>query len=132
MSDALVTLADSCARPYPPLGCYGGCQLDDSRSREKRKAALRILQTACDEGEAPACFVLGLAYDQQLGVNGDPEKAMGLLEKACSARIAGACYRLARLYSFRSGNLQANLVRAGELSRKACGAGLREACQPES
>lgn len=124
VGDALMAFAESCAHPYPPEACSRGCELNDPRSRERRDAALHILQAACDESDGTACLVLGLAYDQALGVKWDSEKARGFLEKACAANVPTACYRLAYLLSFGSGNLG----RAQQLYRKACEAGLSAAC----
>jgi TPR repeat protein len=121
---ALVAFSESCANPYPPAGCSRGCELNDPRSRERRDAALFILQAACNEGDGHACLALGLVYDQSLGVKGDSEKARGLLEKACAVNVPTACYRLAYLLSFGSEDLR----RAQQLYRKACERGLSAAC----
>ena len=71
--------------------CFGLAQSSDPKTR------VRLLSRACDQGFAPGCLGLGMAYLQGQGVDKDPEKAKPLLRKACNAGHADACRKARRL-----------------------------------
>jgi TPR repeat protein len=119
--NALQVFAESCSKPYPPVGC-SNCQFSDAGSQTRRVAALRRLEVACDDGHYEACLVLGLMTPLSEG-------SMAFLERACSHDLAPACHRLAYDVAFdKHGTLEQNVRRATELERKACDLGLAVAC----
>ncbi len=103
MGDALQTLPRQCDE-----GLTEACELlasllrdaDAGADAEARAAqAVRLLEAACAKPEPFACARLGSArLNGRLGA-ADVKGGMTLLERACTAGVAGACIELAMEYS---------------------------------
>jgi hypothetical protein len=68
----------------------------------------------CDAGHAPCCLRLGMAYLRGTGIQKEPERGIGYVEKSCLGGYASACASLFHLYQWvpdaRSHSLATRLV----------------------
>jgi TPR repeat protein len=99
--------------------CYGGAQ-----------AACDRLRDACGKRSGIACAKLAARYLEDKGVPADPEEGLRLLDEACRTHHAESCLGSARLRRAdpRRRADPGELGKAAEALRKACAAGLAEAC----
>ena len=81
--------------------------------------AAEIFSTACDDGNAECCNMLGALYSDGLGVKVDYHKAAWLYKKACDGKSAIACSNLGDQYRDGIGVKQ-DIRKAIELYEKAC------------
>lgn len=89
--------------------------------------AARLFQRACDQGHAPACNNLGLAYQHAEGVPQDYELAMSSFERACSSGFAEGCSNQGALFENGLG-VPANFGDAQRLYSQACRRGSALGC----
>lgn len=81
------------------------------------RVAIVLLERACDLGLAIGCTAGGLAL-----LEGAPKDARKLFAKGCDANEPTSCLQLAGLLG------KKDRARAKILRRKACDAGLKDAC----
>jgi hypothetical protein len=112
--------------------CVQGAALADTLVQngqvpEPKKPAERdaivLLAKACDLGAAIACTARGVAL-----VNDDPKAAVGSLTKGCDKNEPTACWQLSNMLAEGKGVKKKDPKRAAELKKKACDAGLNDAC----
>ena len=60
--------------------------------------AYEFLKTACDLDHAHGCALLGFQYQDGLGVEWSPQKAIESYEKACRLGAGVGCFNLATIY----------------------------------
>lgn len=89
--------------------------------------AARLFKRACDQGHAPACNNLGLAYQRAEGVPQDYGRAMTSFERACSGGFAEGCSNQGVLYEHGLG-VAANVGDAQRLYSQACRRGSALGC----
>jgi len=90
--------------------------------------AFEVASKACEETSSPwACRETALMLADGIGTEGDPERAVSLLEAACQANDNLACLELARLLVDGKG-VEEDRERAAQLVKNACEAGEGEAC----
>lgn len=99
-----------------------GGQLPEPKKPAERDAIV-LLAKACDLGAAIACTARGVAL-----VNDDPKAAVGSLTKGCDKNEPTACYQLSNMLAEGKGVKKKDPKRAAELKKKACDAGLKDAC----
>jgi TPR repeat protein len=99
-----------------------GGQLPEPKKPAERDAIV-LLAKACDLGAAIACTARGVAL-----VNDDPKGAVGSLTKGCDKNEPTACFQLANMLAEGQGVKKKDPKRAAELKKKACDAGLKDAC----
>jgi hypothetical protein len=101
--------------------------VQDGKVAEPKKPAERdaivLLAKACDLGAAIACTARGVAL-----VNDDPKGAVGSLTKGCDKNEPTACYQLSNMLAEGKGVKKKDAKKAAELKKKACDAGLKDAC----
>jgi TPR repeat protein len=88
-----------------------GHPLDHARS-------FRNAKRACDKDHPLGCSLLGLHYQDGLGVAWNPARAVEVYEQACRHGSGSGCYNLASMYSGGHGVI-ADFVRANELRKQA-------------
>jgi hypothetical protein len=88
-----------------------GHPLDHARS-------FRNAKRACDKDHALGCSLLGLHYQDGLGVDWNPARAVEVYEQACRHGSGAGCYNLASMYSGGHG-VNADFARAAELRKQA-------------
>jgi TPR repeat protein len=89
--------------------------------------AARLFKRACDQGHAPACNNLGLAYQRAEGVPQDYGRAMTSFERACSGGFAEGCSNQGALYEHGLG-VAVNVGDAQRLYSQACRRGSALGC----
>lgn len=89
--------------------------------------AARLFQRGCDQGHAPACNNLGLAYQHGQGVPKDYEQALTSFERACSFGFAEGCSNQGVLHEHGLG-VPANAGDAQRLYAQACRRGSPLGC----
>ncbi len=75
------------------------------------------------ETEPAAQALLGLMYEEGVGVESDSKKAVEWFERAAGNKVIGAAYMLARLYYSGSGNVAQDREKAAKLMESAANAG---------
>lgn len=134
---ACLAIAGATARslsPGAPCGTAAECnelgahhaQAPDAQPEDLASAA-RLFQRACDQGHAPACNNLGLAYQRAEGVPQDYERAMTSFERACSGGFAEGCSNQGVLYEHGLG-VAVNVGDARRLYSRACRRGSALGC----
>lgn len=91
-------------------------------------AAVPLLRTSCNGGDAHACGLLGGMYETGLGVERDADQAVPLLRKGCDAGDPGSCTSLGYMYEEGLGVTQDH-AQANALYRKACNGGDSVGCK---
>ena len=86
------------------------------------------LTTQCQQGNAEACFNLGVAYDNGTGLTQDAVKAVALYQRACDAQHAKGCFNLGVSYRYGEGVRQSD-ERARKFYGKACDLHSERGCQ---
>jgi hypothetical protein len=61
--------------------------------QDKRRAAA-LFEKACEGGDAPGCYNLGVRYTEGSGVPQDKRRAAALFEKACKGGVEQGCSAL--------------------------------------
>ena len=120
-------LAEACARL--------GRRLIRSEAREKMPAALvedqalavRLLNKACEAGQANGCLGLAELLVQGRGVERDEALALRKYHQACLLQDAQACLKAGNMHQVPS-DLSGGLDRAYEAFREACLLGLEQGC----
>ena len=75
---------------------------------------------ACNAGDVASCLALGKRYADPAGPEHDTFLAVGFLQRACRARQAEACGRLALIYFDGDAEIPRNLATAGRFAFDAC------------
>lgn len=99
-----------------------GGQLPEPKNPAQRDAIV-LLAKACDLGAAIACTARGVAL-----VNDDPKGAVASLTKGCDKNEPTACHQLSNMWAEGKGVKKKDPKKAAELKKKACDAGLKDAC----
>ncbi len=99
-----------------------GGQLPEPKNPATRDAIV-LLATACDLGAVIACTARGVAL-----VNDDPKGAVASLTKGCELNEPTACDQLSNMWAEGKGVKKKDPKKAAELKKKACDAGLKDAC----
>jgi TPR repeat protein len=98
---------------------------------QDHKRGIELMQRACDEGSneatATGCYYLGLSYAKGEGIAQSYSEAAKYYERACDRSWGEACAALALLYEVGNG-VTLDKVRATELDRRACEAGVASSC----
>jgi len=63
------------------------------------KKSFRYATLACDGGDAMGCTLLGLHYQDGIGAEWAPDKALALYERACTGGNGTGCFNVATMYS---------------------------------
>jgi hypothetical protein len=124
---------------------------DESRVRTVARKASWLLQGACGDGDAEACWLAGDLFRTGVTLPRDPVTAMPLLEQACNDGYARACFDLVQELSYAEQEAQAkkkdspgeggpqepevnpakgteSSARKDALLRRSCNGGFGEAC----
>jgi TPR repeat protein len=113
-------------------GCMAGAVLADELVKagelpEPKKMAARdavmLLDKACTLGDARACTARGLTLVQD-----DPAQALASFSRGCDQNEPTSCWQLGLLLRDAKGAKKKDLARAAEALKKACDAGLQDAC----
>jgi hypothetical protein len=96
------------------------------RNPELADRAIRLLGSACNNGSFRACYRLGVAIADGIGVEQRAEQAVPYLRYACGYKLAVACDKLAELLD--SGNVGTNFSEAVSLSQFSCDKGVGASC----
>jgi len=120
-------LAKSACAKGAMLGCVIQAEMLFQGQGVKRDsaAARPLLERACEAGEPMGCNDLGL-YHQQ--VSRDGAKAADFFSRACTRDTALGCMNLGFLLRAGQG-VPRDAVRANQLFRQACSAGISPACK---
>ena len=106
--------------------CIGGStQACDKLARRAERAAWR---RGCDDGEATACYKLGVAHSEGDGVPKDPGRTADLFRRACDGGLAMGCHALGVILEFGQG-VPKDVGKAAVLYRRACDGGHEAACK---
>lgn len=121
------TYRRACETGDPNSCCVVGISLRRAEGSDRRvnKDAREYLERACVTGDLDCCSWAGAEYEN--GTAEDRGRAAVLYERACRAGKPFSCYRLAVIYESGAGRPH-DPVKAAELFRTACAAGVREAC----
>jgi hypothetical protein len=118
------------------LGLGEGCNnraylyVSAGQTPENVMAAMEKLAKACGLGFNPSCHALGTMYLQlpdEVRTKDDDEAAAMMLERACGADIADACFNRGWMYDRGRGGPQSPKL-ALEYLRRACRLGSQKAC----
>jgi hypothetical protein len=90
-------------------------------------AAVDSQQTACEGGDASACYTLGRLLHGGLGVRESRSKAAEYYRRACDGGDAAGCYELGEMQLVGDG-IAADRWTAEELLEHACQGGVATAC----
>jgi TPR repeat protein len=113
-------------------GCIEGAKLADALVAshalpEPKKLAdrdaMKLLKKACALGQVVACTARGVGL-----VNDDPAAAVESFGKGCDGGEPTSCMQLAGMYKDGKGMKKKDEKKAKELMKKACTAGLKDAC----
>ena len=113
-------------------GCIEGAKLADSLVAshalpEPKKLAdrdaMKLLKKACGFGQVVACTARGVGL-----VNDDPPGAVESFTKGCEGGEPTSCMQLGAMYKEGKGVKKKDEKKAKELMKKACDAGLKDAC----
>ncbi len=113
-------------------GCVEGAKLADALVADHTlpepkklaaRPAMQLLEQACVLGQAIACTARGVAL-----VNDEPKGAVASFAKGCDAGEPTSCMQLGLMYKEGKGMRKKNEKKAAELLKKACDAGLKDAC----
>lgn len=113
-------------------GCIQGAALADElvkagQMEEPKKLtdrpALQLLMKACNLGGAIGCTARGVAL-----INDDPKLAVEALSKGCELGEPTACLQLSMLLAEGKGVKKKDPAGAAAAKKKACDAGLKDAC----
>ncbi|MCC7109811.1 MAG: sel1 repeat family protein [Deltaproteobacteria bacterium] len=113
-------------------GCIQGAALADElvkagQLEEPKKLsdrpALQLLMKACNLGGAIGCTARGVAL-----ANDDPKLAVEALTKGCELGEPTACFQLSVMLAEGKGVKKKDPAGAAAAKKKACDAGLKEAC----
>lgn len=85
-------------------------------------------ESACQSGDAEACFYTGAEYAQGQGVPADKQQAVQFFLKSCDMGIPDGCSTSGILISMGEGNLEKNTSQGVELLERACGMGHVDGC----
>ena len=85
------------------------------------------LRRSCDDGDAAACYNLGVLYYNGEGVTQDPARAATLVQQACDGGIVQGCYNAAQAFHAGLG-VPPDLLRAAGLYEQACDGGIAQSC----
>lgn len=99
-----------------------GGQLPEPKKPAERDAIV-LLKKACELNAAIACTARGVAL-----INDDPKEAAVSLTHGCDKGEPTSCLQLSNLYSEGKGVKKKDAKKAAELKKKACDAGLKDAC----
>lgn len=99
-----------------------GGQLPEPKKPAERDAIV-LLAKACDLGAAIACTARGVAL-----TNDDAKGAVASLTKGCDKHEPTACWQLSNMLAKGKGVKKKDPKKAAELKKKACAAGLKDAC----
>jgi len=134
---AFLAIAGAAARSLsPPWPCDTAKQCNELGAHhaqtpdaqpEDLALAARLFKRACDQGHAPACNNLGLAYQRAEGVPQDYGRAMTSFERACSGGFAEGCSNQGALYEQGLG-VAVNVGDAQRLYSQACRRGSALGC----
>ena len=83
------------------IGTLGVVDIASARTPEE-------LNKQCQKGNAPACVLLGIMYDNGEGVKQDSFKAAELYRQACDGKNALGCFNLGVAYELGEGVRQSN------------------------
>lgn len=93
--------------------------------------ALEFYAISCNADDEIACSGLGIMYLQGLGIKQkNYSLALKYLNKGCAGGHVTGCYNLAVVYANGIG-IEKNYIKALELSKYVCGAGLVSGCSLE-
>lgn len=117
---------------------------DEARVRGLARRASWLLQGACGDGDAEACWLAGDLFSEGILLPADFETASPLLEQACNGGYARACFDLARALQRKSSRKQEDSeqekpggsepspeetsARVSALLKRACNGGSGDAC----
>jgi TPR repeat protein len=108
-------------------GCVEGAKLADGLALTAKKPtdrpAMVLLKKACALNAAIACTARGVGL-----VNDDPKEAVDSFTKGCDDGEPTSCFQLSELYKNGKGVKKKDAAKATELKKKACDAGLKDAC----
>jgi uncharacterized protein len=108
-------------------GCVEGAKIADGLALTAKKPvdrpAMVLLKKACALNAAIACTARGVGL-----VNDDAKEAVDSFNKGCEAGEPTSCFQLSELYKSGKGVKRKDAGKAAELKKKACDAGLRDAC----
>ena len=113
-------------------GCLQGAALADELAkagqlkegpRPSARDAIVLLKRACDLGTAIACTAGGIAL-----VELEPKDSIKLFTKGCDAGEPTSCLQLATMLGQGVGVKKKDPAKAKILRKKACDAGLKDAC----
>jgi TPR repeat protein len=113
-------------------GCMSGAALADELVKagqlpEPKKMAERdaviLLEKACTAGGAVACTARGITL-----INDDPTQAVASFTKGCDQGEPTSCWQLSGMFKDGKGMKKKDPKKAAELAKKACDAGLKDAC----
>ena len=110
------------------IGTLGvvACNPAEMTEEQLRVATPEEMTKQCQKGNAPACVLLGIMYDNGEGVKQDSFKAAELYRQAwelyrqaCDGKDANGCFNLGVMYDEGKGVTQDDF-KAVELYRQAC------------
>ncbi|WP_321489981.1 hypothetical protein [uncultured Hyphomonas sp.] len=85
-------------------------------------------ESACNSGDAEACFYTGAEYAQGAGVAEDKQKAVTYFLKSCEMGVPDGCSTSGILVSLGEGNLEKDVLTGVEYMERACGMGHADGC----
>ena len=106
------------------LGLYPGCF---ELNTFLKNGGISLFSVACDRGDNTACFLLGRAFLQGLGVPQNGALAATLLEKGCGNGFSRACSALGQTYLTGRAGLP-NPLKSLAAFEQACRSGDAPAC----
>ena len=80
--------------------------------------SFRLARRACDAGDALGCVFAGYHYQDGLGTDWDPARAVTTYETACKAGAGTGCYNLSTMYGSGQG-VEVDLARRDTYARQA-------------
>lgn len=106
------------------IAALGTCWLAAASADPVGTGMLAEYQSACNGGEAGACFNLGHMYAHGEGVTKDLVKAAEFYSKACDSGDAGGCANLGFMYAHGEGVAKDYVRKPSRCIRKAATLGI--------
>lgn len=107
-----------CLLSYPFMAKAGFNEAMSALQSKNFPTALSEARQAADSGDARGYYLLGVIYQNGLGVAANASEAAAWYEKAAQGRVVGAFAKLAQLY-LRGDGVEKNPDKALDLARKS-------------